>query len=512
MRNILLCFFAALLLSARTAAARDYSVKDYKIVADGTTLNTTALQNLINKVSEKGGGRIVFPAGKYLTGQLNLKSNVELHLCKDAYILGSTSPFDYLTLETKNTDGDARKDNAHLGLIVSNGAKNIAITGTGTIDGQGLALALHADSLHHSGIYIDKNYNVRRQRPSELVRPTLFYLYQVEGLVIDSVHLKNSANWGVSLNQCKQARLTNLNIYNRAYWNNDGIDITDCKNVLIEKCNVNSADDGICLKSYDATTCNDSIIIRDCEVRSSASAIKFGTGSYGGFRNVSISHIRVFDTFRSAIAIESVDGGQIENIKVDDVVATNTGNAIFIRLGQRGGNRKGYLRHVSISNVFAQIPFTRPDINYDLRGPEVDYFHNIHPASICGIPGNDIEDVSLENIRIVYPGRATKGMAYMPVWRLQDVPENIDQYPEFTMFGELPSWAFYLRHVNGIRFSNVRLSLADSDYRPAFVLDDVKHAQIENLELPTDKSAGQIVLRNSECKGDLPASQFNRVK
>lgn len=152
-----------------------------------------------------------------------------------------------------------------------------------------------------------------------------------------------------------------------------------------------------------------------------------------------------------------------------------------MRLGQRAGHRKGVLRNITIRNFTCDVPFGRPDEVYDLRGPEVDFFHNPFPSSICGIPDNRIEDILLENIEIQYPGRATKGMAYIPLWRLQDIPEQIWKYPEFTMFGELPSWGFYVRHVNGIHFKNVRLSLADSDFRPPFVFDDAEQVVMTNV-------------------------------
>lgn len=137
--------------------------------------------------------------------------------------------------------------------------------------------------------------------------------------------------------------------------------------------------------------------------------------------------------------------------------------------------------HLTTSNLKCQVPFGRPDEAYDLRGPEVDFFHNPFPSSICGIPGNAIEDVLIENVDISYPGRATKGMAYMPLWRLDDVPEEIGKYPEFSMFGELPAWGFYVRHVNHITFHCVHLSLRDSDFRPAFVFDDVHQLTMEQV-------------------------------
>ena len=135
--------------------------------------------------------------------------------------------------------------------------------------------------------------------------------------------------------------------------------------------------------------------------------------------------------------------------------------------------------HLTTSNLKCQVPFGRPDEAYDLRGPEVDFFHNPFPSSICGIPGNRIQDVTIENVEIRYPGRATKGMAYMPLWRVSDVPEQIKEYPEFSMFGELPSWGFYVRHAEDITFRNVSLTLADIDFRPAFVFDDTKRVSLQ---------------------------------
>ncbi|MBO4850987.1 MAG: right-handed parallel beta-helix repeat-containing protein [Prevotella sp.] len=464
--------FLAFFFLALRGVAQDY------LAVPG--MDTGALQALIDKVGGSGGGRVTFSKGKYLIGQLELRNGVELYLEEGACLLGSTSPYDYKAVDAGQVAGDRLKDNSHRGLIVARNVKGISITGKGVIDGQGQALALTIDSLHHTGELVDPNYNERRHRPSELARPTLFNIVGCEDVRIEGVRLRNSAGWGLSFNRCSGVVLRHLDIHNRAYWNNDGIDLTDCRNVMVEDCRVNSADDGICLKSYDPESGNEDVVISNCEIRSSASAVKFGSASYGAFRRIHIRNIRVFDTFRSALAIESVDGATIEDVVADSITAVNTGNALFIRLGQRSGNRKGAIRRVRISNLSAQVPFGRPDIDYDLRGPEVDYFHNIHPAPICGIPGNCIEEVLLENVNIVYPGRASKGMAYVPLWRKGDVPEQIDKYPEFTMFGELPSWGFYLRHVRGVTLRNVRLSLEAEDFRPAIVEEDVEGLVMEN--------------------------------
>ena len=444
-----------------------------QIPADGRTLCTQPLQQAIDAIYKKGGGRLVLTKGTYLTGGLMLRSGVELYLEEDATLLGSTNPYDYQPINIAKTN-DTRHDNASMALIMADGAEHISIMGSGTIDGHGLDLALNVDSLHHTGERPDPNYNQRRQRPSETARPKLIFLHDCSDIRMDGVRLRNSANWGLSLHLCEQVRLTQLDIENRAYWNNDGIDLTDCKHVLVADCKINSADDGVCLKSYHTDSeCYDIEIAR-CDIRSSASAVKFGTASWGGFRKVYIHDIKVEDTFRSAIAIESVDGGRIDDILVERIDAKNTGNAFFLRLGQRAGQHLGSLRNVTIRQLKCEVPFGRPDEAYDIRGPEVDFFHNPFPASICGIPDNSIENVTLENIEVSYPGRASKGMAYVPLWRIKDVPEQINKYPEFTMFGELPAWALYVRHVKGLTLSNVRFSLRDTDFRPAFVFDDTK--------------------------------------
>lgn len=470
--------------------ALDITTRQLGLPVDGSVACTKKLQAAIDRISAKGGGRLTFAKGKYLTGTLFLRSHVELFFEEGAVLLGSTNPYDYQSMQTELTD-DARNDNASMALLLADRSEKITIHGYGTIDGQGLQLALNVDSLHHTGEQVDSHYNVRRQRPSEMVRPKLLFFYQCKNISIRDMHFKNSANWGLSIDLCEQVFLRNLDIVNRAYWNNDGIDLTDCRHVEVADCHINSADDGICLKSYHVTSppcsiCGDittahAIRVHNCDIRSSASAVKFGTASWGSVNDVQVSNIKITDTFRSCIAIESVDGAQIDGILVDRIHATNTGNAIFLRLGQRAGDKKGCLKNVTIRNLSCEVPFGRPDENYDLRGPEVDFFHNPFPSSICGIPGNPIENVVLEDIVISYPGRATRSMAYMPLWRVGDVPEQIEKYPEFSMFGELPSWGFYVRHVDGITFRNIHLSLQDADFRPAFVLDDVKDVMFENV-------------------------------
>ncbi len=433
----------------------------------------------------EGGGILVIPAGVHVTGILQLKSGVNLHLERGAVLLGSTNPYDYDGYLEKKDDvvsGVSDKcSKPQFGLIVARDAHNISITGEGTIDGRGLELALAIDSLHHIGERVDPNYNIRRMRPS--LRPKLLDFDRVDSLKVEDVKLRGSASWGFSLNKCNDVVIKDIDFVNRAYWNNDGIDVADCHNVRITGCDINSADDGIVLKSFDTEDGNDNIFISDCRIASSANAIKMGTESFGGFRNVTIKNIKIRDTFRSAIALESVDGAVLDNVTVDSIEAVNTGNAFFIRLGHRRGEKPGSLSNVTISNLKCEIPFGRPDSDYDLRGPDINTIHNPFPASITGIPGCRVKNVKLSNIEVSYPGRGTKGMAYIGAYRYKDVPEEIASYPEFHMFGELPAWGLFVRHVDGLTLDNVKMSVREPDYRPAMVVaDDVLNLSGEIIE------------------------------
>jgi polygalacturonase len=489
-----LCIFSIESFGQNAPAKKVFNILNYGAVPDGKTINTKAIQTTIDEANKNGGGKVIFPKGKFLTGSIEMKSNVSIYLEGGAVLLGSTNPNDYKVIDMKGRPVSPKTDdNSQLALILCHNANNISLSGKGLIDGQGRELALNTDSLIYSGLLVDKRYDKVNRRPSETVRPKLFRFSECHQVKISNLEIQNAACWGLSFELCSQLTINNISLINRAYWNNDGMDITDCRNVRITNCNINSADDGICLKSYYPGYSNDSIYIANCTIRSSASAIKFGTASYGGFKNVTIENIKIFDTFRSALALECVDGGTIENINIHNITAVNTGNAIFIRLGNRAGEVPGIVRNIHIKDVKVQVPFGRPDINYDMRGPEVDFFHNAFPSSITGLTGHDVENIILENIQISYPGRASKGMAYIPLGRLDQIPEKEKSYPEFSMFGELPAWGFYLRHASGITFKNIKLTLDNKDFRPAFIFDDVKDLKMDLVKIP-DPEMQQIIL------------------
>lgn len=471
--------------------AQSFDITNYGAVPGGQVLNTQYIQKAVDAAAAKGGGRVVVPPGNFLTGTVHLKSNVELFLDKGAILTGSTNLSDY-----ERTD-------RWYAILIADKQTNITISGYGTIDGQGKTLAKNVIKLVKNGAIIDE---FKLNRPDEHFRPQLIEIQNSEKVQIKHITLKDAACWVQTYNKCTNLLIDSINVQSTAFWNNDGIDVVDCKNVEIKNCNINAADDGICLKSSDPASACENIDISNCKVRSSASAIKFGTASLGGFKKIRVNNIEVYDTYRVALALEIVDGGIMEDVTVSNINARNTGGAIFIRLGQRKGNTPGIIRRINISNVNIQIPIGKPDAGYDIAGPPEEdvYPHNLLPTQIVGLPGHPVQDVKLENINITYGGGADKKHAFVSLDSLASIPEREAEYPEFSMFGELPAWGLYTRHAENIQLKNVTMRYKETDFRAAMVMDDVKKLNINGLYIPTTSNDAVIVLRNvsnDEIKG-----------
>jgi hypothetical protein len=452
---LIVCFYCL------QSTAKDYPASLFGIYSDGVTLNTRSIQFAIDYIHKQGGGRLVFDVGRFLTGSIHLKSNVTIHLLEGAVLLGTLNPLDY-------------DQKGLMALILCHNQENIAITGIGVIDGQGRQVARNVVELVHKGLVKDL---FRNDRPEVPIRPMLIYFRECKNVLIKSVTMRNAAAWVQTYDQCKNLKIDSITVDSRAFWNNDGIDIVDCDSVAITNSYIDSDDDGICLKSHDANAVCQNILIRNCKIRSSANGIKFGTASHGGFKNIHLVNIKVFDTYRSAIALEAVDGGFLENVEADSIYVVNSGHAIFLRIGERQKGKKSRLENIKIKNLSAEIAATKPDAGYEYEGPIEDMPRNISPPIIiAGLPGVLIKNVSLTNIDIKHPGGGNAEFAKVSLSELDKVPEIPASYPEFSKFVELPAWGVYIRHAKEIGFSNLKLSCSKKDYRTAIVLDDVHNS------------------------------------
>ncbi len=460
-------------------SAKDYPASLFGIHSDGITLNTRSIQFAIDYIHRQGGGRLVFDVGRFLTGTIHLKSNVTLHLLEGAVLLGVLNPFDY--------DSEKIATQKFTALILARDQQNIAITGMGVVEGQGRQVAINFIDVIHKGLILDK---FRNDRPEADTRPMLIYFRNCKNILINRVTLRNAASWVQTYDQCKNVHIDSITVDSRAFWNNDGIDIVDCDSATIANSYIDSDDDGICLKSHDSASVCQNVLINNCVIRSSANAIKFGTASLGGFRNIHISNIKVFNTYRSALALEAVDGGFIENVEADSMQISNTGNAIFLRIGERMAGRTGKLQNIIINHLAVEIASVKPDSGYDYEGPIEHMPRNISPAVvIAGLPGAIIQNVSFNNIRLKHPGGGNANFAKILLSELDSVPEKKEAYPEFSMFHELPAWGIYIRHAKDVQVNDLTLSSERKDYRTAIVLDDVHHSQLTliNIQEPGKK-------------------------
>ncbi|MDE3237202.1 MAG: glycoside hydrolase family 28 protein [Bacteroidota bacterium] len=501
--SLMLVFVCVIMGKAQT---KEYVITAYGARPDGITNNVQAIQKAIDEAYNAGGGRVVIPRGRFVTGVIHLKSNVELFVHEEAVLLASFNRADY---------GPSLNASA---LITADHQSNIAITGKGLIDGQcDLLINDIYTKLRLGELYDDewKAFNPWFQRrPSEKNRPRIIEFKNCNGITVKNIHIQNSAAWVQDYKACSNITIDSIHVFSNTFWNNDGIDLVDCKNARVTNCIINAADDGICLKSEDRNDHCENIYVANCRIRSSASAVKLGTASLGGFQKIKIRNIDVYDTYRSAIAIETVDGGFVKDIDVKGVRAVNTGNAIFIRLGHRNNdNVYSILRNVSIEDVKVIVPATKPDKGYPMEGPglkypknykidtstkynsvspwnnsgidssAIPYPHNVFPAGICGIPGHPVENVTLKNIEVVYEGGGDSTVNYMSLNAVNTITEAAGDYPEFSMFGELPSWAMYVRHVEGLTMQQIKFINKKADYRTGILINQSTNIHLKAVTI-----------------------------
>ncbi|MGG9963215.1 glycoside hydrolase family 28 protein [Ferruginibacter sp. SUN106] len=503
-------FFSTNVLAQKT----NFVITAFGAKGDSTTVNTIAIQNAIDEAAKAGGGKVIITKGKFVTGVIYLKSGVELQLQKDAFLFGSTNRLDYGT-------GSASA------LIVADRQQHIAITGQGTIDGRGYEVVKSLVPQLANGTIEDKQW--RSKAPEERNRPKIITFIECRDIKIKGITIKNGASWIQEYRRCNKIVIDKVTVLSNEYWNNDGIDINNSKNVSITNCDINVADDAICIKSEgEVVDSCENIYVAHCKLRSSANAFKIGTGSRGGFRNIKVRDLTIYDTYRSAIAIETVDGAFLENVDIKNINAKNTGNAIFIRLGHRNKDTVySSAKNIRIENVYVQIPAGKPDKGYNMEGPllkypptfkpvtglvqsvspwnnsskdstAVPYLHNVFPSSITGLPNHQVQNVSIKNIEIVYETIADKTVNYLPLNSFRIITEAEKDYPEFSMFGELPVWGFYARHVIGLTMKKITVKMKGKDFRTAFLFNEVKKLVVEKIKAEGDTMKPDIFYNEVE--------------
>jgi len=502
-RGLILCSVLVLTTLVAGVQASVFDVRQYGATGDGKTLDTDAINKAIEAAAAAGGGTVHFPAGTYLSFSIRLKSNIALYLDQGATLLAAepTESQGYDRAEA-NKWGDLRYQDFghshwHDSLIWGENLENISILGPGLIHGKGLRKwDSDQPGVGNKAVALKLCRNVTIRDVTFLTGGHFCILSTgVDNFTIDNVKIDT---------------------------NRDGINVDCCRNVRISNCTVNSPnDDAIVLKSSFAlgyARATENVTITNCQVtgydegtlldgtfqRTQERApdrggvtgrIKFGTESNGGFKNITISNC-VFERCRG-LALETVDGGLLEDVTISNITMRDIVNApFFLRLGRRmrgpAGVPVGKLRRINISDVIV---------------------YNANPrygSLIMGIPGHDVEDVRLSNIRIQVQGGAAKEQATV------EVPELENGYPDPRNFGEIPAYGFFIRHAKEIELNNVTVGFTEEDFRPAFILDNVKGAEFNNVDAQTVANVPAFVLKQVEefsthrC-GAVPDVKLDRV-
>ncbi len=463
-----------------------YNARDFGARGDGTTIDSDAINRAIVAASESGGGTVFFPAGTYASYSIRLKSNIRLFIDAGATILGAepvgTIGYDAPEEGPGNEYQDFGHSHWHNSLIWGENLVNVSICGSGTIYGKGLT---------RGGPY---------KAP---VGNKAIALKLCRNVILKDFTILYGGHFGILATGVDNFTIDNLKIDT----NRDGIDVDCCKNVRISNCTVNSPwDDAICLKSSYAlgySRATENVTITNCQVsgydrgtlidgtylrkephlvpdkEGPTGRIKFGTESNGGFKKITISNC-VFEYCRG-LALETVDGGLLEDVAISNVVMRDIINSpIFLRLGARMRGPEntpvGKLRRVTINNLVVY--------NADSR----------FSCLITGIPGHLIEDVSLNNIKIWY--KPLEAGTQIP----DEVPEYEDKYPEPQKFGIIPAYGFFIRHARNIQLNNVEVNSIGNQERPAMMLTDVQGVELRNVVLAKTKSSPLLVLKEV---GDL---------
>ena len=476
-------------------AHRHITPQEFGAQGDGVSLDTEAIQAAVDHAA-KTGSVLYFPAGRYLTGTVRLRSNLTMEISRQAILTGSADPADYPEIPEPSDPTLKQKEHFLHALLFGDKVENVVITGHGTLDGNGARIYPEWCAAHFP--------DTPTKHLAPTFRPVLIQLAGARNCEVNGITLTNSGSWTQSYVCCSGLRLEGLTVEAISAWNNDGIDLCDSRDVIIHGCRINCADDGICLKSSSRPVEN--VVVSDCIVRSSASAIKFGTASAQGFRNITITNISIYDTARSGITLQIVDGGSLEQVTISNITMRNVGNAIYLRIGDRSrGNAShqnaGVLRQVSISNVVAEITGFDSDAAYPLRAPRPNPRPNPLPSIVAGLPGAVIEDVILSNIQLLYRGDLCAAGKVLPPERCAEVPESAGEYPEYDQFGELPAWGFYLRHVRGVVMRDISLRLEGEDLRPAIVAEDAGDLRLEGMNIKGPEGVEPVYIAGSDLHG-----------
>ena len=425
-------------------------VKNYGAAGDGVTKDTAAIQAAITACP--ANGFVWLHNGTYFSGTVYLKNNMTLFIDPTATLLGSGSTNDYPILNPPANNG--QQTECDMALVYAQSCTNITVTGGGTINGNGR-------NYFTSGV--------------EATRPISIWTALCNQVQLQNINIVDAAMWTMVNMQSDYLTISNMTVNDDGLnGNRDGCDVVDCWHVTVENCTIDSGDDSICLKSGNSRGIND-LLVKNCTItRSQSNGLKFGTASHGTFTNITFQDCTVLNTAHSAMAVESVDGGTISGVTFQRINFSGCQNAIFIVLGSRdAGVAPGSVNGITFRDI------TGSGMT-DTRGC---------PISGCITNGvtYKVKNILFDNVNISFAG----GVGSIPA----SPAEYAGQYPENTMWGNLPAYGYYIRHAANVAFTNCFTSAASADARPWIATNDVSSFEAIGPRLNILPSACPLVLQ-----------------
>ncbi|MCQ2742464.1 MAG: glycosyl hydrolase family 28 protein [Bacilli bacterium] len=436
-------------------------------------LFTSTFQKAVDDLSVNGGGTLELAPGEYVLSTVYLRSHVHIKTNKGVKILGALSFYDYEPEEKYDYPlyQDSSHSNFHCSMFVAEGIEDFSFTGEGEIDMRDVWDLDDVRKIKHRG-------------------PKIFAIKSCRDFEIADLTMKNATDLAVYFVDSKNVEIHDLklNVYI------DGISPDNCENVMIRDCDVVAGDDCIVFKStYNLNKFGDcrNIEVKNCRLSSRCNAVKIGTETNGGFYNIDVHDIEVYDTRLSVLAIETVDGSNIDGFRFANVHATNCNGIFYATIGDRlrgpEGIKIGTMKNVLIENVEATGPYHEYDtiywnyLSYAAKDKHQYLWINTphgpnkpNPkgsqfiSNLSGLPGHPIENMTLRHVHLTlnggYSGKikpfAKKG-----------------EYPEIHTSGHpLGAKGIVFADIDGLVLDDVTINTINEDARPDFLFINVKMA------------------------------------
>lgn len=464
--------------SGHDLGTRTYNIRDFGAKGDGIALDSAALQAAIDTCTKDQGGTVLVPAGVFVIGTIEMKSNVTLRIAAQGKLLGSADGKQYRAADAIPLSGDSTLNDGNVGLIFAVKAENFTIEGPGTIAGQGFQF--HSPT---RGV-LPPSGRGGNNRPYHLL------FHQCKNIAVRDITLLESAYHSIRIVQSSYVNLTGIRIHNRVNGNNDGFHFISAQHVHISNCTVECQDDACALFG----SCK-YVTVTNCSFSTRWSVFRFGGGEA---ENIAVSNCLIYDTYGCPIKMHCGAGARFENMSFSNLVMKNVTGPIAINVGpqpRRSQQRTapagsgeassqpqprpqdsrapGVVRNISFSSIHATVvvPVQLADVPFtsDYRPGEVKSC-----ISLNCVEGT-LEKITFDDVHVTFPGGGTAEEA-----ALRDVPKVAGEYFET---GILPSYALFVRSVRALTLSNVRFEVAGTEARPAVVFDHVIDATVNGFSV-----------------------------